>query len=61
MLPQVVPEEKQDVHPEDIHYYDDPPFDDGNHLAHGVDLAIGPSRSEPAHFRDRAPLGLDGA
>ena len=40
MLLQVVPEEGQDVLPEDIHYYDDPPFDDGNHLAHGVDLAI---------------------
>jgi hypothetical protein len=35
-----VREEGKDVHPEDIHYYDDPPFDDGNHLAHGVDLAI---------------------
>jgi hypothetical protein len=40
MLLQVVPEEGQDVLPEDIHYYDDPPFDDGNYLAHGVDLAI---------------------
>jgi hypothetical protein len=40
MLLQVVPEEGQDIFPEDIHYYDDPPFDDGNHLAHGVDLAI---------------------
>jgi hypothetical protein len=36
MLMQVVPEQGQDVHPEDITYYDDPPFDDGNHLAHGV-------------------------
>ena len=33
MLLQVVPEEGQDVLPEDIHYYDDPPFDDGNYLA----------------------------
>jgi len=40
MLLQVVPEEGQDVLPEDITYYDDPPFDDGNYLAHGVDLAI---------------------
>jgi hypothetical protein len=48
MLLQVVPEEGQDVHPEDIHYYDDPPFDDGNHLAHGVDLAI--STKESADF-----------
>jgi predicted phage terminase large subunit-like protein len=45
MLLQVVPEEGQDVHPEDIHYYDDPPFDDGNHLAHGVDLAISTKES----------------
>lgn len=48
MLLQVVPEEGQDVHPEDIHYYDDPPFDDGNYLAHGVDLAI--STKESADF-----------
>jgi predicted phage terminase large subunit-like protein len=45
MLLQVVPEEGQDVLPEDIHYYDDPPFDDGNHLAHGVDLAISTKES----------------
>jgi predicted phage terminase large subunit-like protein len=45
MLLQVVPEEGQDVHPEDIHYWDDPPFDDGNHLAHGVDLAISTKES----------------
>ena len=45
MLLQGVPEEGQDVHPEDIHYYDDPPFDDGNHLAHGVDLAISSKQS----------------
>lgn len=45
MLLQVVPEEGQDVHPEDIAYYDDPPFDDGNHLAHGVDLAISTKES----------------
>jgi predicted phage terminase large subunit-like protein len=45
MLLQVVPEEGQDVHPEDITYYDDPPFDDGNHLAHGVDLAISTKES----------------
>jgi hypothetical protein len=44
-LLQVVPEEGQDVVPEDIHYYDDPPFDDGNHLAHGVDLAISTKES----------------
>jgi hypothetical protein len=49
MLLQVVPEEGQDVFPEDIHYYDDPPFDDGNHLAHGVDLAI--STKESADYR----------
>jgi predicted phage terminase large subunit-like protein len=42
---QVVPEEGQDVLPEDIHYYDDPPFDDGNYLAHGVDLAISTKES----------------
>jgi hypothetical protein len=41
MLLQVIPEEGQEVFPEDIHYYDDDPtFDDGNYLAHGVDLAI---------------------
>jgi len=45
MLLQVVPEEGQDVLPEDITYYDDPPFDDGNHLAHGVDLAISTKES----------------
>jgi predicted phage terminase large subunit-like protein len=45
MLLQVVPEEGQDVLPEDIHYYDDPPFDDGNYLAHGVDLAISTKES----------------
>jgi predicted phage terminase large subunit-like protein len=45
MLLQVVPEEGQDVIPEDIHYYDDPPFDDGNYLAHGVDLAISTKES----------------
>jgi hypothetical protein len=36
MLLQVVPEEGQDVLSGD----DDAPFDDGNYLAHGVDLAI---------------------
>jgi hypothetical protein len=51
MLLQVVPEEGQDVFPEDIHYYDDPPFDDGNHLAHGVDLAI--STKESADYTCR--------
>jgi len=45
MLLQVAPEEGQDVHPEDIHYYDEPPLDDGNHLAHGVDLAISTKES----------------
>ena len=45
MLLQVVPEEGQDVLPEDICYYDDPPFDDGNYLAHGVDLAISTKES----------------
>ena len=45
MLLQVVPEEGQDVLPEDILYYDDPPFDDGNYLAHGVDLAISTKES----------------
>lgn len=45
MMLQVVPEEGQDVLPADIHYYDDPPFDDGNHLAHGVDLAISTKES----------------
>ncbi len=45
MLLQVVPEEGQDVLPEDIHYYDEPPFDDGNYLAHGVDLAISTKES----------------
>ncbi len=45
MLLQVVPEEGQDVLPEDISYYDDPPFDDGNYLAHGVDLAISTKES----------------
>jgi hypothetical protein len=45
MLLQVVPEEGQDVHPEDIHYYDDPPFDDGNYLAHAVDPAISTKQS----------------
>ena len=45
MLLQVVPDEGQDVLPEDIHYYDEAPFDDGNHLAHGVDLAISTKES----------------
>jgi hypothetical protein len=45
MLLQVVPEEGQEVLPADIHYYDDSPFDDGNHLAHGVDLAISTKES----------------
>ncbi|HEX3861284.1 MAG TPA: hypothetical protein VHY35_06280 [Stellaceae bacterium] len=45
MLLQVVPEEGQDVLPEDITYYDEPPFDDGNYLAHGVDLAISTKES----------------
>jgi hypothetical protein len=45
MLLQVVPEEGQDVHLEDIHYYDTLPFDDGNHLAFGVDLAISTKES----------------
>jgi hypothetical protein len=45
MLLQVVPEEGQDVLPEDISYYDEPPFDDGNYLAHGVDLAISTKES----------------
>jgi predicted phage terminase large subunit-like protein len=45
MLLQVVPEEGQDVLPEDITYYDDPPFDDGNYLAHGGDLAISTKES----------------
>jgi hypothetical protein len=45
MLLQVVPEEGQDVLPEDIVYYDDPPFDGGNYLAHGVDLAISTKES----------------
>src|SRR5690348_18082737 len=33
MLLQVVPEEGEDVLPEDITYYDESPFDDGNYLA----------------------------
>jgi phage terminase large subunit-like protein len=45
MLLQVIPDEGQDVLPEDIHYYDEPPFDDGNYLAHGVDLAISTKES----------------
>jgi predicted phage terminase large subunit-like protein len=45
MLLQVVPEEGQDVLPEDIVYYDDLPFDDGNYLAVGVDLAISTKES----------------
>jgi hypothetical protein len=45
VLSQVVPEEGQDVLPADIHCYDDPPFDDCNHLAHGVDLAISTKES----------------
>ena len=48
MLLHPIADEGQDVHPEDVHYYDDPPFDDGNHLAHGVDLAI--STKESADF-----------
>jgi len=48
MLLQVVPEEGQDVLYEDLHWYDDPPFDDGNHIGHGVDLAI--STKESADF-----------
>lgn len=53
MLLQVVPEEGQDVLPEDIHYYDDPPFDDGNYLAVGVDLAI--STKESADYTAAVP------
>lgn len=45
MLLQVVPEEGQDVLPEDITYYDDPPFDDRNYLPHGGDLAISTKES----------------
>jgi predicted phage terminase large subunit-like protein len=45
MLLQVVPEEGQDVLPEDISYYDDLPFDDGNYQANGVDLAISTKES----------------
>jgi predicted phage terminase large subunit-like protein len=45
MLLQVVPEEGQDVRAEDIHYWDEPPFDEGNYLAHGVDLAISTKES----------------
>jgi hypothetical protein len=45
MLLQVVPEEGQDVLPDDIHYYDDPPFDDGNYMAHGGNLAISTKES----------------
>lgn len=45
MLLQVVPEEGQDVLAEDIQYYDDPPFDDGNYMAHGGDLAISTKES----------------
>ena len=45
MLLQVVPEEGQDVLAEDIHYYDDPPFDDGNYMGHGGDLAISTKES----------------
>ncbi|AVT83674.1 hypothetical protein [Rhodopseudomonas palustris] len=48
MMLQVVPEDGQDVLPEDIQYYDDPPFDDGNYLATGVDLAI--SQKESADY-----------
>lgn len=48
MLLQVVPEDGQDVLPEDIHYYEEPPFDDDNMLGHGVDLAI--STKESADF-----------
>jgi hypothetical protein len=50
-LLQVVPEEGQDVRPEDIHYYGEPPFDDGNHLAHGVDLAISTKERVPTTRR----------
>lgn len=45
MLLKVIPDEGQDVFPEDIHYYDELPFDDGNYLAHGVDLAISTKES----------------
>lgn len=45
MLLQVVPEEGQDVLAEDIHYYDEPPFDDGNYMGHGGDLAISTKES----------------
>jgi predicted phage terminase large subunit-like protein len=45
MLLLVIPDEGQDVFPEDIHYYDELPFDDGNYLAHGVDLAISTKES----------------
>ena len=45
MLLQIVPEEGQDVLPEDISYYDELPFNDGNYLAHGVDLAISTKES----------------
>lgn len=39
-LLQVVPDEGQDVVPDDIQYYDEDPFDDGNYIVRGVDLAI---------------------
>jgi phage terminase large subunit-like protein len=45
MLLQVVPEEGQDVLLTDIQYYDQLPFDDGNHIAYGVDLAISTKES----------------
>lgn len=41
----VAAEEGQDVHEEDIEYYDELPFNDGNHLAHGGDLAISTKES----------------
>jgi len=41
----VVSEEGQDVRESDIHFYDELPFNDGNSLAHGVDLAISTKES----------------
>jgi hypothetical protein len=45
MLLQVVPEEGQDVLPEDIQYWDEPPFDDGKLPSPRFDLAISTKES----------------
>src|ERR1700678_3219076 len=52
---QIVSEEGQDVLPADVHYYDDRPFEDRNHLAHGVALSTHPRRKRVSITRQLSP------